>query len=248
MTHRRLQHSRPQRSAPGAFGPSSRFPQESNSDCPRTGVRPQARQTRNRQTSQISASTRAAFGRGRAARLTRSMTNWNRTFRANARPISTWRCTSDERISRRKQVRVQTDMAVCGKGEIAALAGDLERTPQDIAAGPDMSRPRYDVSPEVFVGPGLEALQLALFDQLVAEPTKSKAGRIVAEARPGNIAKRHIVVAGTVAVASLEAEIDRTGRSPCTQDLRRYAKRPTRASSEHRASRGRPGRSSGADQ
>src|SRR5208282_4081984 len=73
-----------------------------------------------------------------------------------------------------------------------------------------MSRPRYDVGPEVFVGPGLEALQLALFDQLAAELTEPKSGRIVAEARPGDIAKRYIMVAGPVAVASLEAEIDRS--------------------------------------
>src|SRR5271165_420126 len=101
-------------------------------------------------------------------------------------------------------------MAVSCKREVAALSGGLESAPQDIAAGPDISRPRYDVSPEVFVGPSLEALQLALFDQLVAEPAKLKAGGIVAEAWPSNMAKRNIVVAGTVAVASLEAEIDRT--------------------------------------
>src|SRR5271165_1507412 len=114
----------------------------------------------------------------------------------------------NERISRRKQVRVQTDIAVSGKREVAALVGDFKRTPQGIAAGPDMSRPRYDVSPKVFVGPGLEALQLAVFDKLVTEPAKSIAGRVVAEARPSGMTKRYIVVAGTVAVASLEAEID----------------------------------------
>ena len=68
MTHRRPHRSRPQRSGPGAFGPSSRFPQEPNSDCPRIVARPQARQTRNRRRSRISASGRAACGRGRVAR------------------------------------------------------------------------------------------------------------------------------------------------------------------------------------
>ena len=116
----------------------------------------------------------------------------------------------NERISCRKEVRVQTDIAVSGKRKVAALVGDFKSTPQGIAAGPDMSRPRYDVGPEVFVGPGLEALQLALFDQLAAELTESISGRIVAEARPSNIAKRYIVIAGAVAVAALEAEIDRS--------------------------------------
>src|SRR5208337_4646472 len=102
----------------------------------------------------------------------------------------------DERISRREEVRVQTDIAVCGERQVAALARDLKRAPQDIAAGSDMSRPRNDESPEVFIGPGLEAFQPALLDQLVAESTKPISGRIVAEARPGNIAERYIVIAG----------------------------------------------------
>src|SRR5271165_5508827 len=114
----------------------------------------------------------------------------------------------NERISCREEVRVQTDIAVCGERQVAALVGDFKRTPQDIEAGPDMSRPWNDVSREVFIGPSLEAFQLALFDQLVAESTESISGRIVAEARPSNIAKRYIVIAGAVAVAALEAEID----------------------------------------
>src|SRR5208283_534502 len=116
----------------------------------------------------------------------------------------------NERISRREEVRVQTDIAVCGERQVAALVGDFKRTPQDIAAGQDMSRPRNDVSPEVFIGPGLEAFQLALFDKFAAESTESISGRIVAEARPSNIAQRYIVIAGTVTVAALEAEIDRS--------------------------------------
>src|SRR5271165_1679410 len=116
----------------------------------------------------------------------------------------------NERISCREEVRVQTDIAVCGERQVAALVGDFKRTPQDIAAGPDMSRPRNDVSPEVFIGPGLEAFQFALFDKFAAESTESISGRIVAEARPSNVAKRYIVIAGTVAVAALEAEIDRS--------------------------------------
>src|SRR5208337_377626 len=116
----------------------------------------------------------------------------------------------NERISRREEVRVQTDIAVCGERQVAALVGDFKRTPQDIEAGPDMSRPWNDVSREVFIGPGLEAFQIALFDQLVAESTESISCRIVAKARPSNIAKRYIVIAGTVAVAALEAEIHRS--------------------------------------
>ena len=72
-----------------------------------------------------------------------------------------------------------------------------------------MSRPGHDEISEVHVGPGLEALQPALFDQVIAELAEAKSGLVVAEARSGEHAEPYIGEARTVAVAALEAEIDR---------------------------------------
>ena len=59
------------------------------------------------------------------------------------------------------------------------------------------------------IGPGLEALQAAFFDQFIAEPPESKSSLVVAEVRSGYHARTYIGDARTVAVAMLEAEIDR---------------------------------------
>ena len=73
--------------------------------------------------------------------------------------------------------------------EVADLVCRLERAAQQIAAGPDMSRPgQHDIA-EVHIGPGLEARQSALFDQVIAELAEAKSGLVVAEARAGDHAK-----------------------------------------------------------
>src|SRR5215469_6217341 len=59
------------------------------------------------------------------------------------------------------------------------------------------------------MAPGLEPLQSTLFDQFIAEATESKSGLVVAEVRTGYHAKQYIGNARTVAVAPLEAEINR---------------------------------------
>src|SRR4030095_11122485 len=70
-----------------------------------------------------------------------------------------------------------------------------------------MSRPRQDqIQGQIDLG--LEALQPALFDEVIAELAESKSGRVVAEARSGDRAKQYIGVARAVAVAALEAAID----------------------------------------
>ena len=61
---------------------------------------------------------------------------------------------------------------------------------------------------ERHIGPGLETLQAAFFDQFIAELTESKSGLVVAEVRSGDHAKPYIGEARTIAVAMLEAEID----------------------------------------
>src|ERR1700746_1237322 len=71
-----------------------------------------------------------------------------------------------------------------------------------------MSRPRQDETSEAHIGPGLEAPQSVLFDQVMAEPAESESGLIVAEARSGDHAKSNVGEARAVTVAALEAEID----------------------------------------
>ena len=114
-----------------------------------------------------------------------------------------------ERISRRQKVRVQVDAAVRRKSEVADLVRGLERSMYEVAASPDMFRPWHNVTSEDHIGPGLEALQAAFFDQFIAEPTESKSGLVVAEVRSSYLTKPYIGDARTVAVATFEAEIDR---------------------------------------
>ena len=61
-----------------------------------------------------------------------------------------------------------------------------------VAATPDMFCPWHHVTSEDHVGPGLEALQVALLNQLIAEPAKSKSGLVVAEVWPGDLPKPYI--------------------------------------------------------
>src|SRR5712692_5821910 len=78
-----------------------------------------------------------------------------------------------------------------------------------VAGGPDMFRPWHHVTCEDHVRPGLEAHQAAFFDQLIAKETESKSSLVVAEVRSGYLTKPSIGNTRTVAVAPLEAEIDR---------------------------------------
>src|SRR5229473_8615644 len=63
----------------------------------------------------------------------------------------------DERIARRQHIRVQLLVAVGRVGQIADPVCSLERTPQEIAATLDVSRPRDDEAAEDQAGSGLEA-------------------------------------------------------------------------------------------
>ena len=78
------------------------------------------------------------------------------------------------------------------KVEVADLVRGLERPMYQVTASPDMFRPWHDVTSEDHIGPGLEALQAAFFDQFIAEPTESKSGLVVAEVRSGYHAKPYV--------------------------------------------------------
>src|SRR5215210_1575318 len=90
-----------------------------------------------------------------------------------------------ERIARREKVGVQVVAAVRRKSEVTHLVRGLKRATHQIAASPDMHRPWQDDISEVHEGPGQEAIQPALFDQIMAQTTKSKACLVVAEAWSG---------------------------------------------------------------
>ena len=87
-----------------------------------------------------------------------------------------------KRIARREKVRVQFVAAIGRISEIADLVCRLERAAHQIAACPDMSRPRQNDIAKVHIGPGLETRQPASFDQVIAEPTEAVCRLIVAEA------------------------------------------------------------------
>ena len=115
----------------------------------------------------------------------------------------------NQRISSCQKVRVQVVAAVRRKSEVAGLVRDLESETQQITANPEMFRPGHDIVSETCIGPGLEALQAAFLDQFVAEATESKSGLVVVEMWTGDHAKPYIGEARTVAVAMLEAEVNR---------------------------------------
>src|SRR5438094_5644774 len=113
-----------------------------------------------------------------------------------------------QRISRREKVRVQIVAAVRGKREVAGLVRDIERAAHQLTAGANVPRPWHDEIAERHVGPGLIAMQSALFGKLIPEPAELEPTRVVVEVRSGDHAEEHIREARCVAVAVLETEID----------------------------------------
>jgi hypothetical protein len=106
--------------------------------------------------------------------------------------------------------------AVGGISEIAILDCRLERAAHRITASPDMSRPGHDAISKLHIGPGLETRQSASFDQVIAELTEAiYGGPVVAEARASDHSQPYIGAAGSVAVAALKAEIDRSAGDQC---------------------------------
>ena len=89
-----------------------------------------------------------------------------------------------ERIAGDEKVRVQVVAAIRRKGEVADFVRGIEGATHQIAVDPDMSRPLHDDISERHIGPGLETLQSAFFDQFIAQPTELISGLVVAEVGP----------------------------------------------------------------
>src|SRR5258708_375453 len=113
-----------------------------------------------------------------------------------------------ERISGCEKIRVQIVAAISRKGQVADFVCGVEGATHQIPAGLDVPRPGHDKIPEGHVGTRLVAMQSTLLHQIVAEPTESESGPVVAKVRPENHAKPDISEARSVAVTMLEAEID----------------------------------------
>src|SRR5262252_6516787 len=114
----------------------------------------------------------------------------------------------NEGISRRQKDRVQARAAIRRKSEVAGLVRRLEPATQQITARLDMFCPRHDLISEADIGPGLEPLQPAFFDQIIAELAEAKCDLVITEMRSGDTATQpYIGAARSVAVAMLEAEI-----------------------------------------
>src|SRR5215472_3439028 len=114
----------------------------------------------------------------------------------------------NEGLARRQQDRVQARAAIRRTREVAGLVRRLERATQQITARPDMLCPRHDLICEAEIGPGLEPLQPAFFDQIIAELAEAKSDLVLTEMRAGdNATQPDIGAARSVAVAVLEAEI-----------------------------------------
>src|SRR5262245_34090806 len=101
----------------------------------------------------------------------------------------------DERIARREHVVVQKVAGVGRIREVAGLERRREPATHQLAAIPDMARPGENGASKSQIGPGLEALKTAPFNQVIAEPTEAICRLIVAEARAGDHAKHSVCIA-----------------------------------------------------
>src|ERR1700738_1877805 len=125
-----------------------------------------------------------------------------------------------ERISRCQKILDQIQAAVPPhKHEVADLVRDFESTMQEITCSPDVLRIWDQEMREQHIGPGLETLQPASFDQFEADLTEARSGLVIAESVTRDEAKPHIDVARTVAVTTLEAEIRRPANRECARGM-----------------------------
>lgn len=93
--------------------------------------------------------------------------------------------------------------------EVSDPVSRVERAAHQITASPHVFCPEHDKKREAKIGARLEAVQLASFDQFVAELAESKSSLIVAKTRSGNPAELDIGETRCIAVATLKAETDR---------------------------------------
>src|ERR1700730_13125240 len=80
---------------------------------------------------------------------------------------------------RREKIRDQVGTTISRPSEVTHFFGNIKAATYEFATGPDMSRPGHDDISENYIRTRAEALQSALFDQVIAELTKSQYGAAV---------------------------------------------------------------------
>ena len=141
-----------------------------------------------------------------------STTGANRDFRTNSKPRSGFQFHVREQITCREEIRHQIATRIYRIRKIAHGIRRIKCSTEQIAPSSEMFGPRNDETGETQIYPGLKSLQPKPFDQIVAEPAEAKAGLVVAKARSRDHGKVYIGNTRPVAVAPLEAEIDRPAR------------------------------------
>src|SRR5258708_31858350 len=145
-------HSRRQRSAPAACGPSTRTRQKPNPDFLKTALDPSLIEL---------LIVEAAENRRQAAQRPHqpelagvAVNNKPEThLLREGEGLLGFAFRLGKRIARREKVCVQLGAAVGGENEIAVLESRLERAAQRIAAGPDMSRPGHHAISKQLIAP-----------------------------------------------------------------------------------------------
>ena len=123
-----------------------------------------------------------------------------------------------ERIARSEKIGVQLIAAMSGASEIAEFVCRVQCAAHQIATGTDMSGPGKNTASKVHICPGLETRQPAPLDKVKAELAEAIDGApIIAEGWAGNHGEPYIDAARSVAVAALEAEIDRSAGDQADQ-------------------------------
>jgi hypothetical protein len=97
-----------------------------------------------------------------------------------------------ERVACEKTIRSRVNAVIRRVDEITNLVCVVERAVQKFAASSNMFGHRKNDVSEMHAGSGLEPLQSASFDQIVAEPPKSVCSLIVAKARACVHAQPHV--------------------------------------------------------
>jgi hypothetical protein len=98
----------------------------------------------------------------------------------------------DERIARCKKERIHCIGGICPVSKVTDLVGGVERATHQITTGPDVPGQSNDEGSQEHIGPGLESLKTAPFNQVIAELTEAISGFVGGKARAEDHAKPNV--------------------------------------------------------
>ncbi|CAB3810364.1 hypothetical protein LMG28614_07258 [Paraburkholderia ultramafica] len=113
-----------------------------------------------------------------------------------------------QRVAGEESVRVEMAAGVGAIHQVSDPVRRAERAAQQITANPHVFDPAHHETREGKTRARLEAFEPAPFDEFVTELAKSESGLVVVEKPSSDPAEHHIGDTGSIAVATLEAEID----------------------------------------